>query len=49
MDAARPAADAAPTGPAAPYEGEPTQPVRLGELTEPPSDDDSGVLLIDFR
>jgi SAM-dependent methyltransferase len=45
MDAAAPAADDAPP----PYEGEPTQPVRLSELTEPPSDDDSGVLLIDFR
>ncbi|GAA3820672.1 class I SAM-dependent methyltransferase [Nocardioides panacisoli] len=45
MDAAVPVTDDTP----APYEGEPTQPVRLGELTDPPSDDDSGVLLIDFR
>ena len=45
MDAAVPTTDAAPPS----YEGEPTQPVRLSELTDPPSDDDSGVLLIDFR
>lgn len=33
----------------APYVGEPTQPVRLKDVTDPPTDDDSGVLLIDFR
>ena len=34
---------------AASYVGEQTQPVRLSEVTDPPTDDDSGVLLIDFR
>lgn len=45
---AEPAPDAAAV-PGPTYVGEPTQPVRLSEVTDPPTDDDSGVLLIDFR